>query len=63
MEDGMTKLELERKFRKAGWTFEQGANHEKAVSPDGKKKIPIPRHKGDIQKGTALAILKEAGLS
>jgi len=63
MEDGMTKLELERKFRKAGWSFVQGANHELAVSPDGKKKIPIPRHKGDIPKGTAFAILKEAGLS
>lgn len=62
-EDGMTRLELERKFRKAGWSFIQGANHEQAVSPDGKKKIPIPRHKGDIPKGTALKILKEAGLS
>lgn len=59
----MTRLEIERKFRKAGWTFIQGANHEQAVSPDGKKKIPIPRHKGDIPKGTALKILKEAGLS
>lgn len=63
MEDGMTKLELERKFKKAGWTLVQGANHEKAVSPDGKKTIPIPRHKGDIKKGLARAILKEAGLS
>lgn len=59
----MTKRELEQKFKKAGWSFIQGANHEKAVSPNGKKKIPIPRHKGDIPKGTALAILKEAGLS
>ena len=58
----MTKLELERKFKKAGWTFEQGANHEKAVSPDGKKKIAIPRHKGDLKKGLVLKILKEAEL-
>lgn len=41
----MTKLELERKFKKAGWSITQGANHEKVVSPDGKKTIPIPRHK------------------
>lgn len=59
----MTKLELERKFRKAGWTIMHGANHDIAVSPDGKKKIPIPRHKGDLKKGLVLAILKEAGLS
>ncbi len=59
----MTRLELERKLRKAGWTFTQGSCHELAVSPDGKKKVTIPRHKGDIPKGTALAILKEAGLS
>lgn len=58
----MTRLELERKFIKAGWSLVQGANHEKAVSPDGKKKISIPRHRGGIKKGTALAILKEAGL-
>lgn len=59
----MTRLELERKLLKAGWKLVQGACHELAVSPDGKKKISIPRHKGDIPKGTALAILKEAGLS
>ncbi len=59
----MTKLELERKFKKAGWSIVHGANHDKAVSPDGKKTIPIPRHRGDIKKGLALAILKEAGLS
>ena len=63
MEDGMTKLELERKFKKAGWSIVQGANHEKAISPDGKKTIPIPRHTGDIKKGLLCGILKEAGLS
>lgn len=59
----MTKLELVRKFRKAGWTITHGASHDKAVSPDGKKTIPIPRHTGDIKKGLALEILKEAGLN
>lgn len=62
MEDGMTKLELERKFKKAGWRFVHGSNHDKAISPDGKKTIPIPRHRGGIKKGLALAVLKEAGL-
>lgn len=59
----MTKLELERKFKKAGWFIIHGANHDKAVSPDGKKTIPIPRHRGDIKKGLVLAILKAAGIS
>lgn len=63
IEDGMTKLELERKFKKAGWSIVQGANHEKAISPDGKKTIPIPRHTGELKKGLVHAILKEAGLS
>ncbi len=58
----MTKLELERKFRKAGWTLRHGKSHDHAVSPSGQV-VAIPRHKGDIPKGTALAILKDAGLS
>lgn len=57
----MTKLELERKFRKAGWTLKHGSRHDLAVSPSGQV-VAIPRHKGDIPKA-ALAILKEAGLS
>lgn len=57
----MTKLELEKKLRKAGWTIEHGSKHDKAVSPTGQI-VPIPRHKGDIPKGTAEAILKEAEL-
>lgn len=58
----MTKLEIERKLKKAGWTIKHGARHDKAISPTGQV-VTIPRHKGDIPKGTALAILKEAGLS
>ena len=58
----MTKLELERKFRQAGWFIENGARHYKAVSPDGSVKIPIPRHKGDLAKGLVIRILKDAGL-
>lgn len=58
----MTKLEIERKFRKAGWKLKHGARHDLAVGPTGKV-VAIPRRKGDIPKGTALAILKEAGLS
>lgn len=58
----MTKLELERKFKKAGWTLQHGKSHDIFVSPSGQK-VPVPRHKGDLKKGLALAILKKAGLS
>ena len=57
----MTKLELERKFREAGWTLRHGASHDHAVSPTGQV-VAIPRHRGDIPKGTARKILKDAGL-
>lgn len=58
----MTKLELERRLKRAGWSIEHGVNHDKAVSPDRTVKIPIPRHKGDIPKGLVLRIMKDAGL-
>lgn len=60
----MTKArELKKILQKEGWTFEEGTNHTKAVSPDGKVKIPIPRHGSkDIATGTLEQILKQAGL-
>lgn len=58
----MTKLELERKFKEAGWTLKHGKRHDHFVSPSGQV-IAVPRHRGDLKKGLALAILKKAGLS
>jgi predicted RNA binding protein YcfA (HicA-like mRNA interferase family) len=59
----MTKVELEKKLKKAGWGIIHGKAHDQATNPDKPGiKIPIPRHAGDIPKGTALAILKEAGI-
>lgn len=57
----MTRVELDRKFKKAGWTIVHGSAHDKAVSPTGQI-VPLPRHKGDIPTGTAQKILKAAGL-
>ena len=37
----MTKLEIERKFKKAGWKIVHGKAHDLAVSPTGQK-VPIP---------------------
>jgi predicted RNA binding protein YcfA (HicA-like mRNA interferase family) len=60
----MTKIELEKRLRKAGWSIAHGKAHDLATnSVKPGLKIPIPRHKGDIPKGTAQAILREAGLA
>jgi len=59
----MTKWELERKLRKAGWIITHGKAHDMATHPQKAGiKIPIPRHAGDIPKGTVKSILKDAGL-
>jgi len=59
----MTEREIKKKLRAAGWMITTGKAHDMATNPNRPGvKIPIPRHKGDIPKGTAEAILKEAGL-
>lgn len=58
----MTKKELEKILKKEGWKIVSGAKHDMAVKKGTSTKIPIPRHKGDIPKGTANSILKDAGL-
>ena len=59
----MTKLELIQKLRNAGWVITHGKAHDQATNPQRPGvKIPIPRHSGDIPKGTAKSILKDAGL-
>ena len=61
--EGMTKRDLEKILINAGWTIKHGKAHDQATNPEMPgKKIPIPRHKGDIPKGTVNVILKEAGL-
>lgn len=58
----MTKRELEKLLKEAGWEIISGTRHDMAVKDGSSTKIPIPRHKGDIPKGTANNILKAAGL-
>ena len=60
----MTKKNLERILRKAGWEFTHGKAHDLATNPNKPGiKISIPRHKGDIPKGTIKSILRDAGLN
>ncbi len=60
----MTEREIKNTLKKAGWKITEGSRHSLATDNPmyPGKKIPIPRHKGDIPKGTVEAILKEAGL-
>ena len=59
----MTKRELEKILSSAGWVINHGRAHDLATHPQKPGvKIPIPRHTGDIPKGTLKSILKDAGL-
>ena len=59
----MTTREIKILLQKAGWIIKPGSSHDLATNPDKPGiKIPIPRHKGDVPKGTAYSILKAAGL-
>ena len=57
----MTRKEIDSRLKNAGWVIIHGANHDLAVAPDGRK-VALPRHKGDIKKGTVISILKDADL-
>lgn len=59
-EGAITKRELIKILSKAGWQFCREGRHE--VWEKGGETIPIPRHAGDIPKGTAHRILKRAGI-
>ena len=59
----ITKRELEQLLKANGWDIVHGKAHDLATNPEKPGiKIPIPRHKGDIPKGTAQSIIKAAGL-
>lgn len=57
----MTKREIEQLLKKAGFIKRPGGNHEIWIK-QGFAPIPVPRHRGDIPKGTARSIMKSAGL-
>jgi len=59
----MTTQELIKKLKKNGWSITEGGNHSQAKHPDHPGvKISIPRHKGDVPKGTLNNILRLTGL-
>lgn len=57
----MTKREIEKLLKKAGFQKHEGGRHE-VWKKDGFQIVALPRHKGDISKGTVNSILKKAGI-
>jgi predicted RNA binding protein YcfA (HicA-like mRNA interferase family) len=57
----MTKREIEKLLKSAGFEKKSGGRHDIWIKP-GFPPIPVPRHKGDIPQGTARSIIKSAGL-
>ena len=57
----MTKREVEKLLKEAGFVRRGGGRHDIWVKP-GYPPIPVHRHKGDIPIGTLKNILKHAGL-
>lgn len=59
----MTFKDLEKILKKDGWyyydTVGSHMQYKHKIKPG---KITIPKHKGDIKKGTLNSILKQAGL-
>jgi len=57
----VTKQEIEKRLKNAGFLKHSGGKHDIWLKP-GFPPIPVPRHKGDIPKGTLHSIFKHAQL-
>lgn len=59
----MRAKELEKLLFSDGWVIKnQKGSHRQYIHPEKSGKVTIPFHNGDIDKGTADSILKQAGL-
>ena len=59
----MTFKELEKLLKADGWVLKDTkGSHFQYTNPNKPGKVTVPNHKGDIPKGTANSILKQAGL-
>jgi predicted RNA binding protein YcfA (HicA-like mRNA interferase family) len=59
----MRALEIEKMLLKDGWYFvKQVGSDRQYKHPSKPGKVTVPFHTGDLDKGTANQILKQAGL-
>jgi len=59
----ITHRELARKLRRAGYIEIRTSRHPVYYLADKDITIPVPRHPGDVPKGTLRAIVREMGIS
>lgn len=61
----MTYRELVRRLSDHGFIFDRQAkgSHEIWYNPSTKKRTTVPRHPGDLARGTLRAIIEQTGLS
>ena len=60
----MKVREIEKLISDDGWYFvKQVGSHMQFKHPTKPGKVTIPNHRGDLDKGTAKSILKQAGLT
>ena len=57
----MKRGDILRKLAEAGFTFEEGTNHTKAIGPDGKVRTVIGRH-NEIHNNVVRSIEKQTGV-
>lgn len=55
--------ELARKLRRAGFVEIRTSRHPVYYLAEKNLTIPVPRHGGDVPKGTLRAIIRELGMS
>ena len=55
--------ELARKLRRAGFVEIRTSRHPVFYLAKGDITIPVPRHPGDVPKGTLRAIIREIGMT
>lgn len=59
----MRAIELEKILLKDGWyVVKQVGSHRHYKHPSKPGKATIPFHRGDVDKGTAKSVLRQAGL-
>jgi len=62
---GFSANDVVRKLRRAGFVFDRQrrSSHQIWRNPTTRARTTVPRHPGDLPKGTIAAIIRQAGLS
>mgnify|MGYP001608909376 CR=1 FL=1 len=55
--------EVAAKLKHAGFVYIRTGKHDVYVNKERNITIPLPRHSGDMPKGTLRAIIREAGFT